>query len=109
MMTVMFPTGIRVTYNEANWIEWPQNGSWLLKTKQDGEVIAKIQPTAGVLVEWRNPCTVTAPPVATAKAALQFLVNALNATSITGWEEEVLLRELKLKLTRFDARKKVWR
>lgn len=109
MMTVMFPTGIRVTYNEANHIEWPDNGCWLLKTEKDGKTICKIQPTAGVIVEWRNPCVVTAPPVANAKDALQFLVNELNAKLITGWEEESLLRELKAKLARFDGRKKVWR
>ena len=109
MMTVMFPSGIRVTYNEANYIEWPDNGSWILKTKRDGETIAKIQPLAGVLIEWRKPCAVTAPPVASAKDALKFLVNELNRTPITGGEEGQLLRELKTKLARFDARKKVWR
>lgn len=109
MMTVMFPSGIRVTYNDAHWIEWADTGAWLLKTKKDGETICKIQPTAGVLVEWQRPCLITAPPVATAKDALQVLVNALNRSPITGWEEEQLLRELKTKLTRFDARKKVWR
>lgn len=109
MMTVMFSTGIRVTYNEASWIEWPNRGCWLLKTAKDGKIIAKIQSSAGVLIEWREPCTITAPPVATVKTALQFLVNELNRTPVTGWEEAALLRELKAKLARFDSRKKVWR
>lgn len=109
MMTVMFPTGIRVTYNEAHFIQWPDNGPWLLKTNENGEIICRIQPSAGVLIEWKKPCAVTAPPVATAKDSLRFLVNELNRQPITGWEEEGLLRELKLKLARFDARKKVWR
>ena len=110
MVTVTFPTGIRVTYNDACHIMWWENyAGATLREKADGLVIAHVGLQGGAILEWRTPCEVTAPPVATVKSALQLLVNELNRALITGWEEEQLLKELKLKLSRFDARKKVWR
>jgi|CXWL01.1.fsa_nt_gi hypothetical protein len=108
MMTVRFPNGVAVKYPTATYLMRGVN-SWDLYTEKDGSWVTSVQLSAGLIVEATSQVTVTAPPIATAKAALQFLVNALNAKPITGWEEESLLRELKAKLARFNARKKVWR
>lgn len=110
MVTVTFPTGIRVTYNDVNYIQWwDAYAGCYLREKKDGPVIANVSLKGGAILEWRKPCVITAPPVATVKSALQLIVNELNRARITGWEEESLLKALKLKLARFDARKKVWR
>lgn len=110
MITVTFATGVRVTYNEARHITWwLNNAGATLRDKADGRVIAHVGLNGGAILEWRTPCEVTAPPVATARHALQVIVTELNAKPITGWEEERLLCDLKAKLARFNARKKVWR
>ena len=110
MVTVTFPTGIRVTYNDAHHIQWWEAyAGCTLREKKDGPVIANVSCSGGAILEWRGPCEITAPPVATVKCALQMIVNELNQSPITGWDETVLLRDLKAKLARFNARKKVWR
>lgn len=110
MITVMFPTGLRVQYNNVHHVQWwTDYAGATLREKKDGLVIANVSFKGGAILEWHAPCAVTAPPIANAKDALQFLMHELNRGPITGWKEEVLLRELKLKLARFDARKKVWR
>ena len=108
MLTVAFPTGVRVTYNDANYLVRGAE-SWQLYAAKDGTWVASIQSSAGVLIEAVRPCSITAPPVATVKSALELVVSALNRDTVTGWDEMALLRDLKSKLQRFDARKKVWK
>jgi hypothetical protein len=108
MLTVMFPTGVRVTYNDANYLVRGES-SWILYTAKDGTWVAAIQCAAGAIVEATRPCAITSPPVATVKSALELVVQELNRDVITDWGEVALLRDLKSKLQRFDARKKVWK
>lgn len=106
MLTVMFPTGVRVTYNEANYLVRDGN-SWDLYTAKDGNWVASIQFSAGVLIEAQKPCVISAPPVATVQSALELVVRDLNRNQITGRDEMTLLRDVKQMLRRLDARKKV--
>jgi|CXWL01.1.fsa_nt_gi hypothetical protein len=108
MLTVMFPTGVRVTYNDANYLVRGE-ASWNLYTAKDGTWVASIQCAAGVIIEATSPCAITAPPMATVKSALALIVNELSRSTVTGWDEMVLLRDLKSKLSRFDARGRVWK
>jgi hypothetical protein len=56
MMTVRFPTGFCIQYNDAHWVQWAgdQSGFHNLYTKQGGDFIAKVPATA--IIEWREPC-----------------------------------------------------
>ena len=111
MITVRLPNGMTVRYNEATYL-LRETLSWILYSKDPkmgGVWIASIQVNAGVIVEAVQPCLVTAPPVATVKNALELIVEELNRKQITGWNEECLLADLKAKLQRFDARKKIWK
>lgn len=108
MLTVMFPTGVRVTYNDANYLVRGES-SWSLYTAKDGTWVASIQCAAGAIIEATRPCVITAPPVATAKSALELVVQELNRNQITGWDEMTLLRDVKQMLRRFNARTRSWR
>lgn len=108
MLTVMFPSGVRVTYNEANYCLRSEN-SWNLYTAKDGNWVASIQGSAGALIEARKPCVIAAPPLATAKSALELVVHELNRNQITGRDDMTLLRDVKQMLRRLDARKKAWK
>jgi hypothetical protein len=55
MMTVRFPNGQVVTYNNAMYIVWGENHSILYK-KKDGDLIARVP--ANCIIEWEPPCRV---------------------------------------------------
>lgn len=60
MLQVRYPDGTIVVYNNANQLEHGPNG-WNLYTKKDGNWIATIQPSAGVIVEAVEACRVDRP------------------------------------------------
>ena len=57
-MTIRFPSGLAITYNDAMWFEHPAGSTWILRTRENGRAIAFIQASAGALVEWAKPCMV---------------------------------------------------
>lgn len=57
MMTVRFPNGHAIQYNNATWLAWDP-GKWVLKESEKGKPIAFIQASAGVIVEFASPCRV---------------------------------------------------
>lgn len=50
MMTVRFPGGLSLQYNEANYAVWGTGGFTDLYTKKDGTWLAQV-PTAAALIE----------------------------------------------------------
>jgi ActR/RegA family two-component response regulator len=58
MMTVRYPNGQAIQYNDANYLQHGDNSTWILKTKQDGDPIVFIQASAAAIVEFRHPCRV---------------------------------------------------
>lgn len=108
MLTVRFPSGVAVHYNTATYCVRGENG-WQLYTEKDGCWVATIQASAGAIVEAVPACSVTVPPVATVKSALQLIVHELARNPITGWEEGNVLSELKRRLASYNARTKTWR
>jgi hypothetical protein len=57
MITVRFPRGLVVQYNTATFIEHDEHGSRLF-TKENGKQIARIQHSAGAIIEFNSPCRV---------------------------------------------------
>jgi hypothetical protein len=66
MMTVRYPSGLSITYNEANWLVYKtDSAAWELYTrnpKSGGFWVASIQNSAGALVEVRPACRVEQVP-----------------------------------------------
>ncbi len=59
MMTVRFPSGLAVQYNDANFLN-RTSGFWDLYTDSTKtKWIACVQESAGVLIEVVRPCSVT--------------------------------------------------
>jgi len=64
MITVSFPSGLAVTYNNG-WFLVREPQAWLIYNKEPtkgGTLIASIQASAGALVEWEAPCKVEVLP-----------------------------------------------
>jgi len=60
MITVRFPNGQAVTYNDATHLIRSEDG-WQLHTEKGGRWVASIQSSAGVIVEAMPPCSVSNP------------------------------------------------
>jgi len=61
MITVRYPNGQAIQYNEANYLSHKSGETWVLRESSDGEFIAFIQASAGVIVEFVRPCRVSNP------------------------------------------------
>lgn len=55
MITVRFPSGLAVTYNEATHGLWDR-GLYVIKTKRDGDWVASVVGDA--IIECTRPCRV---------------------------------------------------
>ena len=60
MITVRFPSGLAVTYNQANMIEWASDFA-SLKNKGTGQLFATVNTGGGAIIEWNTPCEVKTP------------------------------------------------
>src|ERR1051326_3691743 len=61
MMTVRYPNGQAIVYNTGWYLVTESNVTMEIfdkPPKDGGSLIAKIQPTAGVIVEWVQACRV---------------------------------------------------
>ncbi len=87
MVTVRYPNGQCLTYNEAH--DLTRNATeWDLYTKKDGKWVASIQISAGVIVEVIPPCKIENPiQQLTVDSALELLIkhirDAKNFSNVT--------------------------
>lgn len=105
MITVRFQTGVSVTYNNANWAIWMENGRTKLLTKQDGGVVAMVPSDA--IVEFSMPGRFENPIEGkTAEAALRLLTNDANSLRRL---PSYHIKKLKLMLSDFNAKTHQWK
>lgn len=55
MITIRYPTGLTITYRQANYLIHG-DGNWLLYTRKDGDFVAAIQKSAGVVADLGTAC-----------------------------------------------------
>ena len=113
MLTVRFPNGSWVRYNEVTHftLRGDNSGRWDLYTdKAKTRWVASIQTSAGAVVEATAPCaTGSAPPPSLARA-IQEVMWAIDARSSLTWSAGDALADLKRALgDHFDARTKSWK
>ena len=108
-LTVRYPTGHTVVYQNANYVIHGQD-KFQLKTKQDGSTVALIAYASGACVEFEHPSNIKT-EFNTLDDALQYVVNNLDTeTSLNTWGARFrFVRRLKRLLRRFDARDGRWR
>lgn len=103
MMTVRFPNGQAVTYNDAHFIEHSPV-TWRLMDKEGGRCLAIIQASAGVIVDLVRPCKVeNSAQVQTLESAARMVVG--NLRDIPG----SIAANLKLQLESFNRQTRRWK
>lgn len=107
MITVRYPTGHTVCYKEARSYV---NGKTQFQLLSDNNSMVAIIPyTSGASIEFYNPSNIKT-EFNTLQDALQYVVNNLSEESVSTWGKTFkLLKLLKNKLKRFDARDGRWR
>jgi hypothetical protein len=105
MLTVRFPNGQAVTYNDANFCRYTEH-TFNLWTKEGGTWIATITYESGAIIEAVPPCKVENPIAAmTLKVACEMvLASARNAN----YRESILLADVKKMLRKFHGQRHVW-
>lgn len=106
-MTVRYPTGLAVTYNDANFLTHGNN-QWILSTAdpdKGGRKLAFIQQTAGVVVEFVPACRAEFTTLTVFKAA-QLLADKPEELRRLQFST---LRDLKRALTGFNSKTGEWR
>jgi hypothetical protein len=102
-VTVRFPSGQAVRYNEAKWVVWEGEGAAFYAGEDKKRFIARVLPGSGAIVEFQSPCDVSNPLVNREDMA-RLVVNSIREIT-----NRTLLRELKCALQDFNATKYEWK
>jgi len=105
MMTVRFPTGISLRFNDANYCIRSGTGEYAdLYTAKDGAWVAQVPSSC--VIEIRQPCRVWN-AITDPSEAVEWLVKLIDErhSSLKMYE----LADLKRALDAFDARGKRWK
>jgi hypothetical protein len=107
MMTVRYPNGMVVTYNNAMWLI-RHSDCWQLLEKEGGQLVVSIPLTAGAAVEFFRPCAVENPlGKLTGEHALEYVLKNIEDLSKT-WTGKQSVKQLKKKLASFRPRSGTW-
>lgn len=106
MITVRFPTGVAIQYNDAHYVEvW--GGMVKIKTGSgdDGKLVAMVPTDA--IIEWHKPCRVynTNHEPSSIVDALNRMIGDLAQRRLLPTYE---LAELKRRLAAFNGKRKEW-
>jgi len=77
MITVRFPNGQTVTYNDATCVKWFDKECALYRTREArdaGNWIVWIPSTAGAVIEFVNPCIVRIPNTLSPDEAMNLIL-----------------------------------
>jgi hypothetical protein len=106
VITVRFPSGVAVQYNDAHWIERGEHYTDL-RDKRGGRLLAQV-PTRGCIVEFVRPCRVYS-----SNHEPSDLVDALNRAladpAIRARLNMPGLAEIKRRLRDLDIKRWIWK
>lgn len=107
MMSVLFPTGVRVTYNEARFLRYVSAGVELYTADpakdQKARWLVIIPASTGCIVEAEPACKTAIPGQLNDGELGEKVLDRLRHLPL--WR----LKELKAGLNEFDARRSIWR
>lgn len=106
MMTVRFPSGFSVQYNDANYASRTQWGYTDIYTKKDGQWVAQVPNDA--LIEIVKPCE-TYFAGQRPETAIGGALQAIRQRPTLSWSAARDLAALKRELQSFDALRKSWK
>lgn len=106
MMTVRFPNGVAVTYNDARWAKYGQimHELYTGDPTKGGTWIASIPAATNCIIEAQRCCKVEQAALTVQAAARHLAENETALRAVDGW----VLRDLKRALQRFNARSQSW-
>lgn len=108
MLTVRFGSGLAITYNDANHVQWnAPEGGHTLYTRSGGQLVATVPE--GAIIEFRRPCVISKPHEAEdLDNAIRVVADALEGQpGCNGARHR--LADIKRYLRDFDARTMDWR
>lgn len=110
MLTVRFPTGVSIRYNEATFVQYTQ-AAWELYTKdpaRGGRWVASVSPFAGGIIEAQPACAVENSTLGlTGEKALDYVVD--NLRQFSSYPARRRLKALKAKLAGYNANRCEWK
>ena len=104
MITVRFPSGFSVQYNDAHYVVWANAGApHRIYTRKDGDLVASAPQ--GCVIEFMRPCRTY--QAITSREAIEALLREIDSDrkSISAYD----LAALKGRLRDFDALRKRWK
>lgn len=108
MITIRYPTGHVVTYNEANYVTHDDIKFHLKKT-EGGATVAIIPYSSGATVEFFHPSNIKT-EFNTLDDALVYVSNNIDRASANMWSEKgKALKKIKSLLRSFDCRNGNWK
>ena len=109
MMTIRYPSGVSITYNNATFLKYATH-AWDLYTAdpdKGGKWVASIMPSAGAMVEVSPPYKIENPAEnLTGERALQEVAGRIHSF---GSGSGAQLAKLKRALADFNMRTRRWR
>lgn len=106
MITVRFPDGTAVTYNNATWLKWEGDTAVLYAEKDDW--VATIPAATPCIIEGQAPCVVANPVKGvTPKQCAEYLVE--HARELDGRYATKALVKLKRLLAKFNIQTRRWK
>lgn len=110
MITVTFPTGVRVTYNDADVVQWYTDRVEILHKAADGTVFyrAAMPIHTACLIEWKKSCAVIGPPTASPESIIDVMCKLAESGELSR-AATYKVKDLKRALRKFNGRSGVWR
>ena len=106
MITVRFPDGTAVTYNDANWLCY-EGGTACLRAKEGGHSIAHIPAGTPCIIELEKPCIVeNLVKGITPALSVDYLVTHIR--EVRGYLALKRLGDIKRALRKFNTRTGKW-
>ena len=109
MITVRFPNGQAVTYNDTTCIKWFGHECALYRTTQDRDAdkwIVWISSTAGAVIEFVHPCTVSIPNTLSPDEAMDLILREGRNFS---WQQRQKLADVKKMLEGLNRQTLRWK
>ncbi len=79
MITVRFPNGQAVQYNDAHFVDWSYTTMARILTKEGGRIMALIPLPTNAIIEFTSPCCVYNPLTDTTNEQLRAMAKELRA------------------------------
>jgi hypothetical protein len=108
MLTVRYPNGQKLRFNNAHHLLYSETEWCLYESEKQKKLIAIIQPSAGVIVEFVSPCFVEKENIELTKRRAFEMVERILAKGLPSEGCGRLTANIKRHLRRFNMQTQRW-